>query len=111
MLMKELQDITQRLLQFRDERDWKQFHNSKDLAVAISVEAGELLELFLWKQPEQVDKNKLKDELADVLAFSILLAEREGFDIRQIILEKIARNAEKYPIEKARGTAKKYDEL
>lgn len=109
--MNELQDITQKLLQFRDERDWQQFHNSKDLSVAISVEAGELLELFLWKHPDQVDKNKLKDELADVLAFSFLLAEREGFDIRQIILEKIARNAEKYPIEKAKGTAKKYDEL
>src|SRR5690606_35224166 len=109
--MSDINEIVNRLVTFRDERDWKQFHNSKDLAIAISVEAAELLQLFLWKQSDQVDKNKLKDELADVLAFSSLLAEREGFDIRQIILDKIAQNADKYPIEKAKGTAKKYNEL
>jgi NTP pyrophosphatase (non-canonical NTP hydrolase) len=109
--MSDINEIVNRLVTFRDERDWKQFHNSKDLAIAISVEAAELLQLFLWKQSDQVDKNKLKDELADVLAFSFLLAEREGFDIRQIILDKIAQNADKYPIEKAKGTAKKYNEL
>jgi NTP pyrophosphatase (non-canonical NTP hydrolase) len=102
------------LVKFRDARHWEQFHNTKDLALAISIEAAELNELFLWKttkESELVDQNKLKEELADVLAFSLLLAGKHGFDVKEIVLEKIRKNDEKYPVEKAKGTAKKYDEL
>jgi NTP pyrophosphatase (non-canonical NTP hydrolase) len=109
--MSDIKEITEKLLKFRDERDWSQFHNSKDLAIAINVEAGELLEIFLWKHPESANKDKLREELADIIAFCFLLAEKEGLDVREILLEKIATNAEKYPVEKAKGTAKKYNEL
>jgi NTP pyrophosphatase (non-canonical NTP hydrolase) len=109
--MSDIKEITEKLLRFRDERDWSQFHNSKDLAIAINVEAGELLEIFLWKHPESANKDKLREELADIMAFCLLLAEKEGLDVREILLEKIASNAEKYPVEKAKGTAKKYNEL
>lgn len=104
-------DLTQTLLRFRDERDWAQFHNPKDLALAINVEAGELLELFLWKNSEEADKDKVKEELADVLAFCLLLAEKYDLDVKQIILDKIEKNRIKYPADKAKGTAKKYNEL
>lgn len=106
-----MDQILQRLRQFRDDRDWQQFHNPKDLAVALSIEASELLEAFLWKAPEDADPEKVKEELADVLAYALLLSDAYGFDIRQIVLDKIARNEEKYPIDKARGSAKKYNEL
>jgi NTP pyrophosphatase (non-canonical NTP hydrolase) len=109
--MSDIKEITEKLLKVRDERDWSQFHNSKDLAIAINVEAGELLEIFLWKHPESANKDKLREELADIIAFCLLLAEKEGLDVREILLEKIASNAEKYPVEKAKGTAKKYNEL
>lgn len=109
--MSELENTIQKLLDFRDERDWKQFHNSKDLAVAISIEASELLELFLWKDNEDVDIAKLKEELADVLSFCLLLADKHKLDINQIISEKIAENNRKYPVSKAKGNATKYDKL
>ena len=104
-------EIIDALLKFRNERDWEQFHNEKDLALAISIEAGELLELYLWKNAEDAKKEKVKEELADIFAFSFLLAEKYGFDVKEIVLEKIRSNAEKYPVNKAKGTAKKYDEL
>jgi NTP pyrophosphatase (non-canonical NTP hydrolase) len=106
-----MEEIIQTLLKFRNERDWEQFHNPKDLALAINVEAGELLELFLWKKPEDAQKDKIKEELADVFAFAFLLADKYGFDVKDIVLEKIKKNAEKYPVDKAKGTAKKYNEL
>lgn len=109
--MTDIAQITSALLKFRDERDWNQFHNPKDLALAISVESGELLELYLWKQADEADKEKVKSELADIFAFSFLLADKYGLDVKEIIFEKIKENAEKYPAEKARGTAKKYNEL
>jgi NTP pyrophosphatase (non-canonical NTP hydrolase) len=112
--MSEIEKIISSLIKFRDERDWKQFHDSKNLAVAISIEAAELNELFLWKDvsdSEKVDKEKIREELADILAFSFLLAEKHGFDIKTIMLDKIRKNAEKYPADKAKGTAKKYNEL
>lgn len=106
--------LTEKLIQFRNERDWEQFHDSKNLAVALSLEAAELLELFLWtkdgKLPE-VKKDDLKDEVADVFAYLLLIAEKHELDLEQITLEKIAKNAAKYPAEKARGTAQKYNEL
>jgi NTP pyrophosphatase (non-canonical NTP hydrolase) len=109
--MKENEEIIQALLKFRNERDWEQFHNAKDLAIALNVEAGELLELFLWKNADEANKERVKEELADVFSFAFLLAEKYQFDVKEIVLEKIQRNAEKYPVEKAKGTAKKYDEL
>jgi NTP pyrophosphatase (non-canonical NTP hydrolase) len=108
--MNELEEILTRILRFRDDRDWKQFHNPKDLSIALSVEASELLELFQWKNAEEADKGKVKEELADVLIFSFLLADKYGFDIKEIMFEKLEINAEKYPIAKAKGNAKKYDE-
>lgn len=109
--MNDFDTILQELLKFRNERDWEQFHNPKDLALAINVEAGELLELFLWKNAEDAKTEKVREELADVMLYSFLLAERYGFDLKEIMLEKIAKNGEKYPVEKAKGTAKKYNEL
>ena len=109
--MDDIKEITAALLKFRNERDWGQFHNPKDLAMAISIEAGELLELILWKQPEEADKEKVKEEIADVLIFSFLLAEKYGFDIKQAIMDKMAENGKKYPAAKSKGTAKKYKEL
>ena len=109
--MQDLEELKQALLKFRNERDWEQFHNPKDLALAINIEAGELLELFLWKKAEDANKEKVKEELADIFSFAILLAEKYDFDIKQIVLDKINTNGEKYPVEKAKGTAKKYDEL
>jgi NTP pyrophosphatase (non-canonical NTP hydrolase) len=109
--MTEIEEITQALLKFRNERDWEQFHNSKDLALAISIESAELLELFLWKKAEDANAEKVKEELADIFSFSLLLAEKYGFDVKEIVLDKIKNNGKKYPIEKAKGTAKKYDEL
>ena len=99
------------LLKFREERDWEQFHNAKDLALALSIEASELNELFLWKKAEQANPEKVKQELADVIGYAILLAHKYDLDINEIVLEKIKSNAVKYPVDKAKGTAKKYDEL
>lgn len=109
--MSDIKEITQALLKFRDEREWAQFHNAKDLALALNIEAGELLEAFLWKPSEQADIDEVREELADVVAFALLLAEKYDLDVKQIVLQKIEQNALKYPVEKARGSAKKYTEL
>jgi NTP pyrophosphatase (non-canonical NTP hydrolase) len=109
--MKESEEIIEALLKFRNEREWEQFHNPKDLALAISIESAELLELFLWKKAEDANAEKVKEELADIFSFSFLLAEKYGFDVKEIILDKIKRNGEKYPVDKAKGSAKKYNEL
>jgi len=107
------------LREFRDARDWKQFHTPKDLAAAIAIEAGELQERFLWKREEEIEallatpagKQGVVDELADVLICSLLLADRLGVDVGRIVAEKTAQNARKYPVAKAKGTAQKYTEL
>lgn len=109
--MTDFQIIIQELIKFRNERDWEQFHNAKDLALAVNIEAGELLELFLWKKDDEANEARIKEELADVFAYAFLLAEKYNFDVKEIVLDKIKRNAVKYPIDKAKGTAKKYDEL
>jgi NTP pyrophosphatase (non-canonical NTP hydrolase) len=109
--MSDIKQITETLIKFRNERDWEQFHNPKDLAVALNIEAGELLENFLWKSHDAADKEKVREELADVLAYAFLLAEKYGFDVKEILLDKIKKNGVKYPVSKAKGTAKKYNEL
>lgn len=109
--MKESEEIIQALLNFRNERDWEQFHNPKDLALAISIESAELLELFLWKKAEDANVEKIKEELADIFSFAFLLAEKYNIDVKEIILEKIKLNGLKYPVDKSRGSSKKYNEL
>jgi NTP pyrophosphatase (non-canonical NTP hydrolase) len=109
--MSEILDIINRLKSFRDERDWAQFHNPKDLALALYIEAGELNEVFLWKNAEEADPVKIREELADVFAFAFLLLDKYGLNLSSIISDKLAHNAVKYPVDKAKGNAKKYNEL
>lgn len=109
--MSDLEELIQKWIAFRDERDWAQFHNPKDLALGLSIEAAELNELFLWKKPEEADVAKVREELADVFGFALLMAHHYGFDIPEIIEEKMAKNAAKYPVEKSKGSNKKYTEL
>ena len=114
IIMTDIQEIINELVNFRNERDWAQFHDTKNLAVALSIEAAELNELFLWKdlkESDLVDKEKIKEELADVFAYAFLIAEKQGLDVKQIVLDKIKRNGEKYPVDKAKGSSKKYNEL
>ena len=112
--MSEFSELLQILEKFRDERDWAQFHDSKNLALALSIEAAELNELFLWKkddEAEQVDKQRLCEELADVFAYAIMLAGRHGLDISEIVKEKIGQNAKKYPVDQSKGNSAKYKDL
>lgn len=109
--MKELIDNINR---FRDERDWKQFHNEKDLAISISLEASELLELFQWKESAEVVEvslDRIKEELADVFIYSLMMADNLNLDIKEIIETKMELNKKKYPVELSKGSHKKYDEL
>lgn len=109
--MSELEDLKQDIVKFTQERDWDQFHNGKDLALALSIEAAELNEAFLWKDAKDVNIDKVKEELADIFNYAILIADKYDLNIKQIVLDKLRRNAEKYPVEKAYGSAKKYKEL
>ena len=110
-----LRDETiQRVLKFRDDRDWRQFHTPKDLAISLSLEAAELLELFQWSGTDldcPDNRDKLREELADVLSYCILMADVCGLDLDEIMNEKVTKNEAKYPVEKARGNAAKYTEL
>lgn len=108
------QETIDKVLLFRDERNWSQFHNPKDLALSLTLEAAELLELFQWKSSEEaseVNREKMKEELADVLMYSILFADRMGFDLEEIVLSKLEKNGKKYPVELARDSKEKYDAL
>lgn len=107
----DIEEILKELRIFNEERDWDQFHNGKDLAIGLSVEASELLEAFLWKAPESVNPDKVREELADVLNYAFQMADKYDLNIKEIMLEKIRKNAQKYPVEKAKGSAKKYNEL
>jgi len=106
--IRELQEV---ISKFSEERDWVQFHNGKDLALALSIEAAELNEIFLWKKAEDADVIKIKEELADVLNYAFQIATKYNLDIKQIMLDKIKINAKKYPIEKAKGSSEKYSNL
>jgi NTP pyrophosphatase (non-canonical NTP hydrolase) len=109
--------ITARIREFRDERDWMQFHNPKDLTAAIAIEAAELQEVFLWKSAGELEDTAdqkveaISDEIADVAVYLFELADNLGLDLGETILKKMAKNAAKYPVEKARGSNKKYNEL
>lgn len=107
-------ETIKQILKFRDDRDWKQFHNPKDLAISISLEAAELLEVFQWSGADVSDtgkQDKIKEELADVINYCVLMADACGLDIDEIVQEKIKLNNAKYPVEKAKGKSEKYDRL
>ncbi|MDO5442877.1 MAG: nucleotide pyrophosphohydrolase [Bacteroidia bacterium] len=107
----EINRLAEEIRQFSEERDWDKFHNPKDLAIALSIEASELLEVFLWKKPEDAKLNDIKEELADVFNYAFQIADKCNLDIEEIVREKMKRNAEKYPVEKSKGIATKYNEL
>ncbi len=114
-----MDELVKAVLAFRDERDWKQFHNPKDLAISITLEAAELLEHFQWKNSDEVEvflateenRRRLGEEMADILILLISLADAVGVDLQQAARIKLRENAAKYPVERAKGSAKKYDEL
>jgi len=103
--------LIRQIVEFRDKRNWAQFHNPKDLALGLSIEAAELNELFLWKKPEEADPARVREELADILIFALMLLEKYGLDLEEIVQKKLAANAEKYPTDKARNRAAKYTDL
>ena len=114
-----MEDLVKAVLAFRDERDWRQFHNPKDLAISISLEAAELLESFQWKTPAEVtalldfekNRQRVADEMADVLILLVSMADVVGVDLIEAARKKLAENARKYPVGLAKGNAKKYDSL
>ncbi len=114
-----MDELIRAVLQFRDEREWRQFHNPKDLAVSIVLEAAELLERFQWKTPAEVataledeaNRRRVGEEMADVLILLISLADAVGLDLVKIARAKLQENARKYPVALARGNARKYHEL
>lgn len=108
------EETIKKILKFRDDRDWKQFHNPKDLAISISLEAAELLEVFQWSAGDVSADNKIikiREELADVINYCVLMADACNLDIDEIVQEKIEANDRKYPVEKAKGKSDKYDKL
>lgn len=117
--MASLQSLTEVIVKFRDERDWAQFHTPKNLAAAISIEAAELQETMLWKNQEEIEElvkspsalARIGEEIADVCIYGILLAHSLGIDLERAIESKIAQNAQRYPVELARGNSKKHSEL
>ncbi len=112
--MKTIEELRQDILGFRDERNWKQFHTPKDLAIYISLEAAELLEVFQWSGEDLFVENKrdkIAEELADILIYCGLMADAVGMDVDEVITKKLQVNREKYPVEKAYGKSDKYTEL
>ena len=107
----DIQEIIETLHKFNDDRDWEQFHNAKDLAIALSIEAAELSVAYLWETGKDAKIAKVREELADIFNYAFMIADKYDLDVREICLNKIARNAEKYTVEKAKGNAKKYNEL
>ncbi|AVQ35060.1 MAG TPA: nucleotide pyrophosphohydrolase [Staphylococcus kloosii] len=112
--MDEIKNLIKEVNKFRDDRNWRQFHNEKDLALSISLEASELLELFQWKESEEVVQDKrvrLAEELADVLIYSYMLADNLDFNITEIVEDKLKKNNIKYPISKSKNKKNKYNNL
>jgi NTP pyrophosphatase (non-canonical NTP hydrolase) len=116
---RKIHELKDKIKEFCDARDWDQFHNAKELAIALSIEASELLEIFRWKSPEEVKsifenpekKEDIEDEMADVLYFLVRMAQRYDIDLSEALDRKIEKNNTKYPVDKARGSNKKYNEL
>jgi len=115
--MADINDLIKRIIAFRDVRDWKQFHNPKDCAISLSLEASEVLEHFQWKSKEEIEKYVIKhkieigEELADVLSWVLLMSHDLKIDILDALEKKIKKNEEKYPVEKAKGKHTKYNKL
>jgi NTP pyrophosphatase (non-canonical NTP hydrolase) len=115
--MSEIKDLTEKLLKFRADRNWQQFHNPKDMALSLVLEATEVMEHFQWKTPKEIEeylaaaKEDIGEELADVLNWVLLMSHDLGLDIIEVMEKKIKKNELKYPIEKAKGRALKYDRL
>lgn len=116
----DLEELTRRLIEFRDERDWRQFHSLKNLIMSAALESAEIMELTQWKDDEAVERAaqgdtqfraRLAEECADVFLYLLLICERADIDLTEAALAKLDLNARKYPVEKARGNAKKYTEL
>ena len=114
----DIKELQKKVIEFRDARDWVQYHNPKDLAISLMLEAAELLEVFQWKDAEDVEamksdldsRKRIKEELGDILIYALNLCHAFGFDPSEVVLEKLALNERKYPVEKAKGSAKKYTE-
>ncbi len=114
--MNDIAELTESILKFRDERDWKQFHTPRNLATALSIEAAELQELFLWEggdaEPRRSTNAEQKsDEVADILIYALLFCHEMGIDPAEAVRRKLEKNRERYPVEKARGRSAKYTEL
>lgn len=115
--MSEIKDLTENVIKFRNERDWQQFHKPKEIAISIALEASEVLEHFQWKDEEEVKKyitthkEDISDELADVFNYVLVMSHDLGIDIAEASRKKIAKNAQKYPVEKSKGKYTKYNEL
>ncbi len=115
--MNDIKKITEKIKKFRDERNWLQFHNHKDMALSLVLEAAEVLEHFQWKSPDEVanhgkiHKDEISEELADVAMYLFELADNLGINLSEAIEYKLIKNAKKYPVAKAKGSAKKYTEL
>ena len=113
-----LKELIEKVIAFRDNRDWEQYHNPKDLAVSLSLEASELLELFQWKDAEEVEgtksdekiRQRIKEELGDIFVYALTLCHTYDFDPSEVVLEKLKLNDKKYPVEKVKGKADKYTE-
>lgn len=115
--MGEIEELTRQIKEFRDRRNWLQFHNHKDMAISLVLEATELLELFQWKSPEEVVKDgrnlkkEISEEIADIAIYLLELADNLEIDISKAIENKLKKNAEKYPTDKAWGKHTKYNKL
>ncbi|OGS12948.1 MAG: nucleotide pyrophosphohydrolase [Elusimicrobia bacterium RIFOXYA12_FULL_57_11] len=115
--MAEIKELTRRVMKFRDERDWKQFHNPKDVAISLTLEAAELLEHFQWKTPKEISahikagREEISDELADVFYWVLVLGKDLGIDISAALKKKLLKNAVKYPVSKSKGRITKYNKL
>lgn len=114
----DISELQKKVIEFRDMRDWAQYHTPKDLAISLTLEAAELLEVFQWKDAQEVEgtksdpenRKRVKEELGDILIYALNMCQAFGFDPSEVILEKLELNEKKYPVEKAKGSAKKYTE-
>ena len=115
--MGDIEELTEKIKRFRDERNWSQFHNHKDMAISLALEAGELLEHFQWKSPEEVAshgehmKEEISEEIADIAIYLFELADNLGINLSEAVENKLKKNDERYPVKKARGRHTKYNKL